>query len=136
MRDSGRLPTWPRAQLESVTAYSTSSNPLSLPAPARPGQPLLTIDGGISGGHRQVSHCLLGVPIAGLGAWGLSFLRLRLAGQDFQAGAWLMVLLLVAFAAKALRLTRAWITSWSIARAGATAMLWSAPEGCGACRSR
>lgn len=84
--------------------------------------------GDISGGHRHATHSLLGVAIAGLGAWGLSFLRLPIAGEDFQAGAWLMVLLLVAFAAKALRLTRGWITSWTFALVGATAAVWYAPE--------
>src|SRR5699024_819466 len=61
----------------------------------------------------------------------LAPLRINLPGglgEDFQAGAWILVVLMTAFAAKALRLTRGWITSWALALGGATAAIIYAPE--------
>ncbi|GAA4428622.1 hypothetical protein GCM10023169_29970 [Georgenia halophila] len=46
---------------------------------------------------------------------------------DFQLGAWLLVLLMVAFAARALRLTRGSVSSWIVALAAATVAVWFAP---------
>ncbi|PFG39495.1 LexA-binding, inner membrane-associated putative hydrolase [Georgenia soli] len=84
--------------------------------------------GFLSGGHRHATHSLLGVLGAGLIARALSALRVPVAGEDFQLGAWLMIVLLVAFAAKALRVTRGWLSSWAVSLTVATATTWFAPE--------
>ncbi|WP_052436391.1 metal-dependent hydrolase [Georgenia sp. SUBG003] len=84
--------------------------------------------GHLSGGHRHATHSLLGVLGAGLVARAVSEVRVPLAQQDFQLGAWLMIVLLVAFAAKALRLTRGWLSSWAVSLTVATATTWFAPE--------
>src|SRR5699024_2408480 len=87
--------------------------------------------GTASGGHRHATHSLLGAACRFALAWALAPLRIDLPaglGDDFQAGAWLLVVLMTAFAAKALRLTRGWVTSWGVALAGATAATVYAPD--------
>jgi membrane-bound metal-dependent hydrolase YbcI (DUF457 family) len=84
--------------------------------------------GALSGGHRHATHSLVGVVGAGLLARALSALRVPLRGEEFQLGAWLMVVLLVAYAAKALRLTRGWLSSWAVSVTAAFATVWFAPE--------
>ncbi|WP_127127488.1 metal-dependent hydrolase [Georgenia sp. SYP-B2076] len=82
----------------------------------------------ISGGHRHGTHSILGIAAFGLLARGLATVRIPLGGEEFQLGAWLMIILLVAFAAKALHLTRGRFSSWLVALATASAVTWVAPE--------
>lgn len=85
--------------------------------------------GALTGGHRHGTHSLLGVTVAFALAWVLAPLRVDVPGHpDFQLGAWLLVLLMVSFAARALRLTRGWLSSWAIALGAATAAVWFAPD--------
>jgi membrane-bound metal-dependent hydrolase YbcI (DUF457 family) len=84
--------------------------------------------GRLSGGHRHATHSLVGVLGAGLIARALSSVRVPLGAEDFQLGAWLMIVLLVAFAAKSLRVTRGWLSSWAVSLTVATATTWFAPE--------
>lgn len=87
--------------------------------------------GQASGGHRHGTHSLLGVLAAFALAWLLAPVRLDLPWglhDDFQLGAWLLIVLMVSFAAKALRITRGWRTSWAVAVGAGTAAVWFAPE--------
>lgn len=85
--------------------------------------------GAISGGHRQATHSLLGIAVTVVLALALALLRVDVPGHpDFQLGAWLLVLLPVAFAARALRLTRDWLSAWAVAAGVATGAIWFAPE--------
>ena len=84
--------------------------------------------GQISGGHRHGTHSLLGILAFGLLARALSTVRVPIRGEEFQLGAWLMIILLVAFAARALHLTRGRFSSWLVAVGTASAVTWFAPE--------
>lgn len=85
--------------------------------------------GQMSGGHRHGTHGLLAVPVFAAIAWALSFLRIPYgAGEEFQLGAWLLLVLMTAFAAKALRITRGWISSWAVSLGTATLTVVYAPE--------
>src|SRR5690606_26326863 len=84
--------------------------------------------GQVSGGHRHGTHGLLAVPVFAAIAWALSFLRIPYgAGEEFQLGAWLLLVLMVAFAAKALRITRGWLSSWAVSLGTATLTVVYAP---------
>ena len=82
---------------------------------------------GIAGGHRQGTHSLIGLAAFALLALVLTNVRAPVMGTDFQVGAWLLTVLLVAFAAKALRLTRGWLSCWILATAAASTLIWFAP---------
>ena len=84
--------------------------------------------GFLSGGHRHATHSLVGVLGAGMIARALSAVRVPLGEEHFQLGAWVMIVLLVAFAAKALRLTRGWLSSWAVSLTVASVTAWFAPE--------
>lgn len=85
--------------------------------------------GEATGGHRHGTHSLIGVLVAFAASWALAPLRVDLPHVgEFQVGAWVMVVLLVAFAAKSLRLTRGWASSWVVSVLGATAAVYYAPE--------
>ncbi|HLR94201.1 MAG TPA: metal-dependent hydrolase [Jiangellaceae bacterium] len=82
----------------------------------------------LAGGHRQGTHSLIGIAAFTALAALLVIPRIAIAGNpSFQVGSWVLVLLLVAFAAKSLRLTRGWISCWAVAVATATGLAWFAP---------
>lgn len=81
----------------------------------------------ISGGHRQGTHSLIGIAAFSFLAGLLATPRIEVAGHLFQIGSWILVVLLVAFAAKALRLTRGWLSCWALAVVAATGLVWFAP---------
>lgn len=83
--------------------------------------------GAVAGGHRQGTHSLIGIVAFTALAALLVIPRIAIAGKAFQIGSWVLVLLLVAFAAKPLRLTRGWISCWAVAIATATGLAWFAP---------
>src|SRR5699024_7019224 len=89
---------------------------------------LTRVLGWVSGGHRQGTHSILGIVAFTAAAVGLATLRVPIAGRSIQVGAWAMVLVLVAFAAKALRLTRGWVSCWAIALCVSCALIWFAPQ--------
>lgn len=92
---------------------------------------LTRVVGQASGGHRHGTHSLIGVLVCFALAWVLAPLRIDLPwglAPDFQIGAWLLIVLMVAFAAKALRLTRGWKTSWLTAVTAGTVAVYFAPE--------
>lgn len=84
--------------------------------------------GKMSGGHRNGTHSLLGIAaFTGL-AWAAGKVTLVTeALGDLAVGAGLLSLLLVAFAAQALRLTRRRLDSWSLALALAGFVTVAAP---------
>lgn len=84
--------------------------------------------GKVSGGHRHATHSLLGILGATALAYGLSLIRIPMGVDTFQLGAWIITVLLVAFAAKSLRLIRGWKTAWAISTGAATVAAWAAPE--------
>ncbi|HLS01489.1 MAG TPA: metal-dependent hydrolase, partial [Beutenbergiaceae bacterium] len=64
-------------------------------------------------------------------AWALAPLRIDLPGgarDDFQVGAWALIVIMVAFALKALRLTHGKIAPWAGSISLATAAVWFAPD--------
>lgn len=92
---------------------------------------LTRVVGQVSGGHRHATHSLLGVLGCFALAWALAPLRLDLPwglAQDYQVGAWLLVVLTTAFAARALHLTRGWASSWAAALLSGSATIYYAPE--------
>lgn len=89
------------------------------------------IVGPATGGHRHGTHSLLGVLIFFGLAWALAPLRIDLPGgihDDFQVGAWAIIVLMVSFALKALRLVRGKVSAWTLAVGFGTAATWFAPE--------
>lgn len=87
--------------------------------------------GQVSGGHRHATHSLFGALVVFALAWALASLRIDLRwgiADDFQIGAWVLIVLMVSFAAKALHLIRGWRTAWSISITVATAAVYFAPE--------
>lgn len=60
----------------------------------------------ISGGHRHATHSLLGVAAFGLLAFLASFFIIEVDGREVALGGGLVAVLLVAFAAKSLRLAK------------------------------
>ncbi|WP_170297215.1 metal-dependent hydrolase [Georgenia thermotolerans] len=84
--------------------------------------------GKLSGGHRHATHSLVGVLGAGVLARLLAEVRVPVAGEEFQLGAWFIIVLLVAYAAKALRLTRGWLSSWAVSLTAGFTATWFAPE--------
>lgn len=87
--------------------------------------------GQASGGHRHGTHSLIGVAVCFGLAWLLTPIRADLPwglAQDYQIGAWFLSVLMIAFAAKALHLTRGWVTSWGFALIAASAAIYYAPE--------
>lgn len=85
----------------------------------------------LSGGHRHGTHSLLGITVlTGLAAF-VGSLRLPLPdGSSLSAGAGIVSLLLVAYAAKALRMTSdaSWFRSWLLASAVAVTVTLFAPD--------
>ena len=72
--------------------------------------------GAVAGGHRNGTHSLLGVAVLTGLAWAAGSVTATTdALGDLAVGAGLMALLLVAFAARALRLTRRRLDSWVLA---------------------
>lgn len=87
--------------------------------------------GEISGGHRHGTHSVLGVLAFFALAWVLAPLRIDLPGgvhDDFQIGAWTIIVVMVSFALKALRLTPGKVAPWAASIPLATAAVWFAPE--------
>src|SRR5699024_900817 len=87
--------------------------------------------GQASGGHRHGTHSIVGVLAAFALAWLLAPVRTDLPWgwhHDFQIGAWLLIVFMVSFALKSLRIIRGWKTGWLSSVAAGTAALWFAPE--------
>lgn len=108
----------------------------------------------ISGGHRHGTHSIIGIAAATGLAWLLTPIRwtatlpqvgksdpwFTILGWDahlpwfpggtwqVQIGAWAISLLLVAFAAKSLRITRGWFTAWLVAILAASLAVLYAPH--------
>lgn len=91
---------------------------------------LATSIGRIAGGHRHGTHSIVGTLIFGLVA---ALANLIVIPNDtfgtINVGGGLLALLLIAFAAKALKLARGgWISTWGLAIAGAVAVTLLAPD--------
>ncbi len=85
--------------------------------------------GKISGGHRHGTHSLLGVLTFGVLAWLIGLVHLTVPGLGSVAiGAGVAGLVLVAFAAQALKLTRGgWLGSWTLGLIVASFVTAAAP---------
>lgn len=85
--------------------------------------------GALAGGHRQGLHSILAVAGCGLGTWLLSPLVVPLPGELFAipAGPALLLLGMLAFAARSLRMARSWWTAWLLGLLLAAAASWLLP---------
>jgi len=98
-----------------------------IPSPTRL---IATSIGRIAGGHRHGTHSIVGTLAFGLIA---ALANLVIIPNDtfgaINIGGGLLALLLIAFAAKALKLARGgWLSTWGLALAGATAVTLFAPD--------
>lgn len=87
--------------------------------------------GQASGGHRHGTHSIVGVLVAFALAWLLAPLRIDLPwglADDFQIGAWLLIVFMVSFDFKALRIIRGWKTAWLTSMLCGTAAVYFAPD--------
>lgn len=87
--------------------------------------------GTLTGGHRRGMHSLLAVIAVLYGTWGLTFLVWTPEGWNRQLpiGSLVIVVAMIAFAVKALKIVNKWSIAWLIGVTFATAVLLWAPHG-------
>jgi len=90
-----------------------------------PTQKMCQLIGKLSGGHRHFTHSLLGIALATLIAWAVSFIVVPFHGRDLAVGTGIFALMLTAFSLKVLKIkSDNWIVMWGISLAMAFLTMW------------